>query len=336
MRILFIGGTKRGYLTLKSLIDSGANVVGIISLLQDQHEIDNYEKKIEGIAQEAKIFFHETKWMKDADYEEMIAQKINPDIAFVVGCRILIPKEIYEIPKLGTLAVHDSLLPEYRGFAPLNWAIINGEKKTGVSLFYLNEWMDGGDIVAQRDVTIELNDLAPLVYEKICNATISVVLEAHTLFREGKETCIPQNYFEDGSFSCSRTPNDGLIDWSQSTKTIYNKVRALAYPYPGAFTFLDLRRLIIWKAIPISNPPLYKGRIPGRVVNISKSEEFVDVLSNDGILRIYEVQLDGQSKTSAAKVIKSLKSTLGIQISDLLSYIQTLENKIKQAKEHAR
>ena len=335
MRTLFIGGTKRGYLTLKGLIEGGANIVGIISLLQDAHEVERYEEPIKTLAEEYKIPLYETKWMKDKYYDEIIAKDIKPDIAFVVGCRILLPNDIYNIPPLGTLAVHDSLLPQYRGFAPLNWSILNGEDHTGVTLYCLNELMDGGDIVGQKLVPIKFEDTAPLVYERVCEATVNIISEVYHLLSQGKTHRIPQDYAI-GSFTCPRTPADGFIDWSQPTTAIYNQVRALTYPYPGAFTFLDGKRLMIWKAEPVNNPPTYKGRIPGRIINISKSEGCVDILSGDGILRIYEVQLEGANRTAAANAIKSIKSTLGLRISDLLNRIQILEQEITKLQENAK
>lgn len=335
MKTLFIGGTKRGYLTLKSLIEKEANIVGIVSLLQDTHELERYEEPIKALAEQSKIPLYETKWMKDKFYSEIIAKDLKPDIAFVVGCRILLPKDIYQIPPLGTLAVHDSLLPNYRGFAPLNWSIINGEDHTGVTVFYLSELMDGGDIVAQKHIPIKSEDSAPLVYEQVCEATVNIILEVYSLLAQGKAPRIYQDYAV-GSFTCSRTPADGLIDWYQPTTTIYNQVRALTYPYPGAFTFLDAKRLMIWEAKPVNDPLTYKGRIPGRVINISKSEEFVDVLCGDGILRIYKVQLEGEDKTAATHVIKSVKSTLGLRMSDLLDRIQSLEQEITRLKENAK
>jgi methionyl-tRNA formyltransferase len=335
MRTLFIGGTKRGYLTLKSLIDAGAKIVGIISLLQDEHEIERYEEPIQALAKKFDIPHYETKWMKDKNYQEIVAKDIKPDVGIVVGCRILLPKDIYEIPPLGTLAVHDSLLPEYRGFAPLNWSIINGEQNTGVTLFCLNELMDGGDIVAQKSVPIKFEDTAPLVYERVCEATVDIILEAYALLSEGKAPRIPQNYAT-GSFTCSRAPTDGFIDWNQPTAAIYNQIRALTYPYPGAFTFYEAKRLMVWKANPVSNPPTYKGRIPGRIINVSKSEGYVEVLTGDGILRIFEVQLEDGDKTAAANIIKSVRNTLGLRISDLLNRIQTLEQEIVRLKENAK
>jgi methionyl-tRNA formyltransferase len=326
MRVVFIGGTKRGYLTLKALIDTHANVIGIVSLLQDEHEIDRYEQPIQNLATELGIPHYETKWMKDRNYQESIAA-LHPDIIFIVGCRILIPPEIYQIPPLGSLAVHDSLLPNYRGFAPLNWSILNGETQTGVTLFHLNESMDGGDIVVQKCVSIDPDDEAPSVYDRVCDATIDIVLEAYTLFCEGSAIRIEQDYAT-GSFTCSRTPEDGMIDWHQSTKTIYDRVRALAYPYPGAFTIYETKRLTIWKAKPVTDPPNFVGRIPGRVVQVSRPEGYIDVLTGDGILRIFEVQLAGAQRTASANVIKSVKSTLGLRMTDLLDRIQILEQTI--------
>src|SRR4051794_20542880 len=179
MRTLFIGGTRRGYQTLSALLEAGANITGILSLRQDDHETDRFEEPIRRLAAERNIPCYESKWLKDRDYGAILRDEIKPDIAYVVGCRILIPPDLYEIPSRGTLAVHDSMLPEYRGFAPLNWSILNGEDHTGVTLFYLSELMDGGDIVCQKSVPIGADDTAAEVYERVCQATIDVVLEAH-------------------------------------------------------------------------------------------------------------------------------------------------------------
>jgi methionyl-tRNA formyltransferase len=327
MRTLFIGGTKRGYLTLRALVGTEADVVGIISLQQDEHEVERYEEPIGALAEKSNIPHYETKWMKDRDYGELVSKELKPDIAFVVGCRILLPREIYQIPPLGTLAVHDSLLPEYRGFAPLNWSILNGEDHTGVALFYLSDLMDGGDIVTQKRVPIYPDDTAPVVYERVCQATVDLILDAYPLLAQGAAPRIRQDYAT-GSFTCSRTPADGAIDWSESTIVIYNGIRALTHPYPGAFTYYEGKILMVWKASPLNNPSYYVGRIPGRVIGISESEGYVDVLTGDGVLRVFEVQFEGEDRTAAANVIRSVRSALGLQTVDLLRRIQALEQKV--------
>ncbi len=335
MDILFIGGTRRGYVTLKALLDSKASVRGIVSLTQDDHEIERYEEPIRLLAESHSIPHYQTKAMKDRDYARLIADDIRPDIAFVIGCRVLIPKSIYEIPPLGTLAVHDSLLPNYRGFAPLNWSIINGEKQTGVTLFYLDDRMDGGDIVGQRAVPISPGETASEVYERVCAATVDLILDAYPQLSEGRAPRTPQDY-DAGSFTCSRTPADGLIDWGLPTATIYNQIRALCHPYPGAFTFYRDETLIIWKAVPADLPRKYAGRIPGRVIGISESDGHADVLTGDGILRVLEVQRKGHGKVSAATVLKSVKSALGLSSVHLLARIEILERQLNALMEAYR
>lgn len=329
MRTLFIGGTRRGYLSLSALLDYCAHVVGIISLEQDPHESDRYEERIRTLAKTRGIPLYQTRWMKDRDYAEVISQDIKPDICFVVGCRILIPKSIYALPPLGCLAIHDSLLPEYRGFAPSNWSIVNGEVQTGVTLFYLSDLMDGGDIVEQRRIPIGPDDTAPVLYERVCQATIELLLQVYPLLERGEAPRTKQSY-EAGSFTCSRTPADGWIEWNQATRLIYNQIRALTHPYPGAFTVYQGRRLWIWKAKPVENPLRYVGRIPGRVIGVSSAEGYVDVLTGDGVLRILEVQRSGEEKVAAASVIKSVRSTLGVRMSDLLERIEQLEGRLSE------
>jgi methionyl-tRNA formyltransferase len=331
MRILFIGGTRRGFLTLEALVNSGAEMAGIISLRQDEHEPERFEQPIQALAERHGIPHYSTKWMKDRDYAAILANEMRPDAAFVVGCRILIPPQIYEVPPLGTLALHDSLLPEYRGFAPLNWAILNGEPQTGVTLFYLSEAMDGGDIVAQKAVPIGPSDSAPVVYERVCQATIDLVLEACPLLAAGTAPRIRQDYSV-GSFTCSRSPADGEINWTKSTREIFNQIRALTWPYPGAFTFYEGKKLMIWQAVPVDPAPRYVGRIPGRVVAVSKTSGEIQVITGDGVLRVIEVEVPGQEKTPAANIVRSVRAALGVRTSDLLARIQALEEIVAAQK----
>jgi methionyl-tRNA formyltransferase len=329
VRTLFIGGTKRGWQTLAALIDHGANIAGVISLRQDEHEKERYEEPIRRLAEEHAIPLLETRWMKDRNYPDLITREIRPDLIVVVGCRILLPREVYEIPPRGTVAVHDSLLPEYRGFAPLNWAIINGEDHTGVTLFYLNESMDGGDIIAQRRVPIGPDDTAPQVYEQVCQATIDLVIEAYPRLSDG--TAPRRAQFEhEGSVTCRRTPDDGLIDWTQPTVAIANRIRGLTSPYPGAFTFHQGQRLTVWRARIVETAPRYAGRIAGAVAGLSKNEGYVDVLTGDGVLRLLEVEREGASRTAAADVITSIRAKLGLDAIDLLRRIQVLDAQAPQ------
>ena len=265
MRVLFVGSTRRGFLVLEALVESGAELVGVISLRQHGHETERYERAIADLAREKGIPLHETQSMQECDYAGLLREELKPDVAFVVGCRVMIPPEVYEVPPLGMWAAHDSFLPEYRGFAPLNWSIINGEDHTGLTLFRLSETMDGGDVLVQRRIPIGPDDTAPEVYERVCHVTVQLVLDAHERLQRGTARAKSQDVTT-GSICCSRSPADGLLDWSLPTDRIYALVRALTHPYPGAFTVVQGRRLTVWRARPVPNSPRYVGRIPGKVV----------------------------------------------------------------------
>ena len=327
MRILFIGGTKRGYVTLESLVSIGEDVVGIISMRQFDDEAENYESAIADIAKSNGIRLIETSNLRERNYEHILNHEIKPDIAFVMGCRVLIPPNVYQVPRLGTLGVHDSLLPEYRGFAPLNWAIVNGASHTGVTLFYLSELMDGGDIVASKKIAIDSDDSASEVANRVCDATRELILETLPLFKANTAPRIKQDY-QSGSFSCSRSAEDGLIDWSEPSQSIYDKIRGLSYPYPGAFTFYRGKKIVVQQARLHPNPPIYAGRVPGKVVNINRSSGSVEVLTGDGVIRLYSLRIDG-NVVPAAKIINSVRESLGIHLSDIMRRIQNLEDLLR-------
>lgn len=323
LKTAFIGGTRRGYLTLKALIEHNVEIVGIISLEQDAHETERYELPIRVLAREHKIPLCETKWMKDRDYAYVLRHEWDSDIALVVGCRVLIPSAVYEAPRKGSLGVHDSYLPEYRGFAPLNWSIINDEDHTGVSLFYLSSDTDGGDIVARKKIPFGKDETAIEVHQRVVAETIDLVLKSWPLLAQNKAKRVKQNYNR-GSITCSRTPSDGYIDWNRSTRDIYNLIRALARPYSGAFTFLGGKKLTVWAAKPAPKGPMYVGRIPGRVVSASIKGGYIDVLTRDGILRITELQEQDGEPLPASQVVRSVRVSLGATISTLWHDLQKL------------
>ena len=266
--------------------------------------------------------------MKERDYAEIITQELRPDIGLVVGCRILLPRTIFAAPPRGTLAAHDSVLPEYRGFAPLNWSIINGETQTGVTLFHLADGMDDGDIVGQRTVEIGANETAPEVHQRVCDATTNLVLEALPLIAQGRAPRVQQDE-RLATITCSRTPSDGLIDWRARTVDVHNLVRGLTAPYPGAFTFHAGRQLTIWRAEPVREPGRFVGRIPGRVVSVRGPNGSFDVLTGDGVLRVFEVQEKGGVPVPATSIVRSVRTTLGLQPVDLLARIERLEEELR-------
>ena len=221
--------------------------------------------------------------------------------------------EILAKAKYAALSTHFSLLPEYRGFAPVNWAIINGESKCGVSLFHMESDVDSGDIVAQRTVEIGEHDYASDVMDRCIVELKDILNETWEDFSKGNVARIPQDHSK-ATFTCARNPEDGEINWSDSTKTIYNLIRGVSKPFPGAFTYLKGHKLTIWTA-ELVEVGKYVGRIPGKVIQLHKGKGVV-VLTGDGALLIKNVMLEAESlnpdeDVTADTYIKSVRLTLG-------------------------
>jgi methionyl-tRNA formyltransferase len=182
---------------------------------------------------------------KMKDYTESI-KNFNPDFILVIGWYFMIPKEIRDIPKLGCAGMHASLLPKYRGGAPINWAIINGESRSGISFFYFEEGVDTGDIIGQKEYQITLRDTCQTVYDKAVRAAGELIKEYIPLIRDGQAPKIKQDQSKATIFP-QRKPEDGEIDWNKSAFEIYNWIRAQTQPYPGAFTYRKGEKLLIWE-----------------------------------------------------------------------------------------
>lgn len=253
-----------------------------------------------------------------------LVSQLKPDCVVVSSYnRIIGPSLLSQCPFIN---VHYAPLPRYRGRATVNWALINGDPFVAITIHTIVSELDAGNILFQQQIPIQENDTVTDLYQKLNDLQKTHLVETVARFLSGNEG-IPQDH-KNATYGCSRIPADGEIDWVASTRQIDRLVRALVTPFPGAYTYFQGRYLTIWKAEPVLNTPSYEGRIPGRVVGISKSEGYVDVLTRDGVLRIFEVQFEGEKRTAAADIIKSVRGTLGLRTTDLLDRIQALEQQL--------
>lgn len=178
------------------------------------------------------------------DYKEFI-QIINPDIILVMGWYYMVPKSIRDLAKYGAWGIHASLLPNYAGGAPLVWAIIEGQKKTGVSLFKLSSGVDDGDIIRQKSFSIEETDTIKEVYEKATDASCDILID---ILKDGSKIIFyPQDKSKIKIYP-QRSPDDGEIDWNWDVITINNFIRAQTKPYPGAWFRINNKKIVIWSA----------------------------------------------------------------------------------------
>jgi methionyl-tRNA formyltransferase len=215
----------------------------------------------------------------------------------------MIPKEMLNIPKYGAINMHGSLLPKYRGRCPINWVIINGETETGVTLHYMIEKPDAGDIIAQKRCRIDLEDTAFTLLSKIERAAAELLKETLPLIKESKNKRVKQDLSK-GSYFGGRKPEDGRIDWNKKTVEIYNLIRAVTHPYPGAYAFYKGSKVFVWKAsiaLPASGAERQQTS-PGKIV-IRDNHLYVE--TGEGLLRISRIQIDGREETSDSEFIAS-------------------------------
>jgi methionyl-tRNA formyltransferase len=216
--------------------------------------------------------------------------KIEPDIFFSFYYRYLLSDAILKMPRAGAFNLHGSFLPAYRGRAPVNWAIINGEEQTGVTLHYMVAKADAGDIVCQKSVPITFEDTVLSLFRKLLKAADLLLLEALPLIKEGRAPRIPQD-LNKSSYYGRRLPEDGRIDWQWSSKQIYNLIRGVTDPYPGAFALMpDDRKLVIWRAV----PEAMHTREETPCGTLRSKEGQVHVKTGDGWIRLIEVELSGK------------------------------------------
>ena len=221
-----------------------------------------------------------------------------PDILFSFYYRNMVKQAVLEVPAKGCLNLHGSYLPKYRGRCPVNWVLVNGEEETGVTLHYMTPRPDDGDIVAQAKVPISRDDTAHSLFKKMVAAADVVLDEAVPALLKGKAKRIKQDESK-ASYFGGRKPADGAIDWTKSAEDVRNLIRAVSRPYPGAFTQVGERKLLIWSATCVDGK---KGQKAGSVVSTNP----LVIACGEGALRVDLAQPEGGVAVSGAQVAKDL------------------------------
>jgi len=274
-----------GYRCLKALTGSGANIRAVFTY-EDNPDENTWFSSVKALALDNGIEVYTPDGVKDPGSFELI-KSLEPEIIFSFYYRDIIPKGILELPRLGAFNMHGSLLPRYRGRACVNWAIIHGEAETGATLHWMTARPDEGDIVDQERVPITEADTAKDVMLKVAGAAEQLVMRNLDLIEAGKARRIPQDHSRATYFG-GRKPEDGKIDWSAPARDICNLVRAVTRPYPGAFTFIDGEKILIWKASPLAG---VSGAAPGSVL----SRDPLVIAAGEGAVRV-----EGKSVTRDA------------------------------------
>jgi methionyl-tRNA formyltransferase len=280
-----------GYRCLLELVRQGAEIA-LIFTHEDSPTEQIWFDSVRGLAEQHAIPYL-TSDINDPGNAERL-REIAPDFILSFYYRNMITRDVLSIPHRGALNLHGSFLPRYRGRVPVNWAVINGECETGATLHYMVEKPDAGDIVDQERVEIAFTDTAHDVFAKVTDAAEVIIARAWPLLRDGQAGRMPMDLSQ-GSYFGGRKPSDGLIDWHKSAVQIYNLVRGVTHPYPGAFTWLNGRKVTIWQAWPTEG----SGE-PGQVLSLDP----LKTGTGRGVLQIRSLQLEGEQECSAEEFVK--------------------------------
>ena len=283
MKAIVLAYHNIGCAGIRALIAHGYEIAAVFTH-QDDPEENHWFESVAELAARYDIEVHAPENINHPLWVERI-KAMNPDILFSFYYRNMVGAEILSLPPKGCLNLHGSLLPKYRGRCPVNWALIHGETETGVTLHYMTVKPDAGDIVGQEALLIGDDDTALTLHQKMTTAAAALLDQALPLIKDGLTPRRPQERIP-GSYFGGRRPVDGEIDWSRPARTVRNLVRAVTRPYPGAFSFIGNRKLMVWS---VAIEPGRTGALPGTVLSASP----LIVACGEDAVRIEAGQGDG-------------------------------------------
>ena len=227
---------------------------------------------------------------------------LNPDIIITCAYGQIIPEEILNCPKYGCINVHGSLLPKLRGGAPIHHAIINGDKKTGITIMYMDKKMDSGDIISQEEIEILENDILDIIYEKMSYLGANLLIKTLPSIIEGTNERIKQNENE-VTFGYNITKEEEKLDFNNNSKDIHNQIRGLS-SMPGAYCYLDDKRLKIYHS-ELTN--IKSTDTPGKITKLDKTGIYVN--TNDFIIKLIDIKIEGKKRCLVKDFINGIKSS---------------------------
>ena len=310
LRIVFMGTPEFAVPSLRALVEDGYNVVAVVTTPdkpagrgQKIHESD-----VKVAARELGLPILQPEKLRDPEFVEAM-QALQPDLGIVIAFRML-PEVIWSMPRFGTFNLHASLLPQYRGAAPINWAIINGESETGVTTFLLNHEIDKGAIVGQIRVPIEEEDDIGTMYDRLMGIGTGLVVETVERIAAGDINPVEQMHIDESTLRPAPKifKEDCVIDWSRSGRDIVNFVRGLS-PYPAAWTPMSGEGVTPLTAKIFSARFIADSYAYGNCGDIeSDSKSYIRVRCADGFIEIGELQIAGKKRMAAKELLLGFRN----------------------------
>lgn len=246
MNVAWIGFHMEGLPALQAIAEAGYPVKGVITLTQEAAARRSGTLSYDETCARLGIPLYKVRNINEPESVNLL-RSLDLDLAFVIGWSQILRPEALRTARIGMIGAHASLLPRHRGRAPVNWAIIRGETETGNSLIWLDPEVDRGDIIDQARIPISPYDTCQTIYEHVAESNRVMILRALGQLSKGVRPGLPQPETTEPLLP-GRTPKDGVVDWRRGAPEVYNFIRALTRPYPGAFSTLDEMRWVLWQA----------------------------------------------------------------------------------------
>ena len=299
LRIVFMGTPDFAVTILKHLVENHYNIVGVITAADKPAGRGRKlnESVVKKYALSKEITILQPTNLKNQGFQQEL-ENLKADLQIVVAFRML-PKAVWKMPKLGTFNLHASLLPSYRGAAPIHWAIINGETKTGVTTFFIDDKIDTGEIILQKEISIDNDETVGSLHDKLMFLGADLVTKTVDLISEGNVTTKKQPELEEKS-APKLNPENTKINWTHSLDTIYNQIRGLN-PFPAAWTSIKNNDEEITAKIYAVRKEIQKHKFNTGKIIASKKE--LKVAIKDGFLIIDEIKISGKKKMDAKSLL---------------------------------
>ncbi len=307
MKILFMGTPDFAAATLDKLIHSRHQLIGVVTQ-PDKQKGRKQEVSISPVKELAlahAVPVYQPNKVREPEFMEKV-RELAPEAIIVAAFGQILPKALLDIPPYGCINVHGSLLPKYRGAAPIQYSIIDGEHETGITIMYMDTGIDTGDMILQSKLPVAEDETGGSLFHKMAQLGADLLLEALDQLEAGTAARIPQDN-EKASYVKMLTKEMGEMDFTKSADRLERLIRGLN-PWPGAYTFLEGKTLKLWRAETEKRD--VTGAVPGEVIELR--EDALVVAAGDGALVIRELQLDGKKRMTAADFLRGRKLLPGV------------------------
>ena len=311
MRVIFMGTPDFSVGALKSLAENGYEIAGVVTQPDKPRGRGKASAMtpVKEAALELGLTVYQPSRVREQSFMDTV-RALNPDVIVVSAFGQIIPKALLELPRYGCVNIHASLLPKYRGAAPIQWAVMDGEPVSGVTIMQMDEGLDTGDMLAKTEVPLEPDETGGSLFDKLSRAGAELLIRTLPALEQGTLTPEKQPLESPTAYARMIRKEDGRIDWNLEAEAIERRIRGLN-PWPSAYTELTGKILKIWRAEVL---PKESGQAPGTVTEAGKGGFCVQ--TGKGVLRLLEVQLEGKKRMDAQAFLRGFHAAPGMKLEE--------------------